>query len=250
MAALTRSRTRRSSSTRSWAVGQAEAVVCDYATLLGAFGGQFLDPERAAGVPDKGGGLTALAFMKMLSTRAWPTRPRPPRSRRTCSRRSPPGKIAVGLNWTFQLAASKDPKQSQVTQGRRDDPAHAARHRRQAGARRQRRPAGDDHHRHQAPQRGLAVRQVHHQPGGAERLRRRLAADLGLVLQRPRRRQDRRPAAGRGRQDAAAEHDPAPAGARLQRRFAGARRSQIQKALLGKKTPRPRRRALSSSGRQ
>ena len=44
VAALKRSRPRASSSTRwlgSWT--QAEAVVCDYAQLLGAFGGKFLD---------------------------------------------------------------------------------------------------------------------------------------------------------------------------------------------------------------
>src|SRR5438270_619716 len=44
---------------------QAEAVVCDYATLVGAFGGKFLD---SSGKPvfNTGGGVQALEFMKML----------------------------------------------------------------------------------------------------------------------------------------------------------------------------------------
>src|SRR5690349_14135390 len=44
---------------------QAEAVICDYAQFLGAFGGKFLD---ANGKPvfNTGGGLKALQFMKML----------------------------------------------------------------------------------------------------------------------------------------------------------------------------------------
>src|ERR1017187_1193606 len=41
---------------------QAEAVVCDYATLLGAFGGKFLDAESKPAL-STGGGVKALGFM-------------------------------------------------------------------------------------------------------------------------------------------------------------------------------------------
>ncbi len=46
-----------------WSWAQAEAVICDYAQLLGAYGGQFLD---SSGKPafNTGGGLTALEIMK------------------------------------------------------------------------------------------------------------------------------------------------------------------------------------------
>src|SRR5215218_8158341 len=47
-----------------WSWAQAEAIICDYATLLGAYGGQFFD---GSGKPtfNTGGGLQALEFMRM-----------------------------------------------------------------------------------------------------------------------------------------------------------------------------------------
>lgn len=95
----------------SWA--QAEAVVCDYAQLLGAFGGQFLD---SAGKPafTKGGGLQALQFMRSLIEQGLADPASTSSLEEDVLKAFAQGRIAMNLNWTFQLAAAKDPKQSQV----------------------------------------------------------------------------------------------------------------------------------------
>jgi multiple sugar transport system substrate-binding protein len=95
----------------SWS--QAEAVVCDYAQLLGAFGGKFLD---ASGKPafQSGGGLKALEFMKMMLDQGLADPASTSSLEEDVLKAFAQGKIAMNLNWTFQLAASLDPKQSQV----------------------------------------------------------------------------------------------------------------------------------------
>jgi multiple sugar transport system substrate-binding protein len=96
----------------SWS--QAEAVVCDYAQLLGAFGGKFLD---ASGKPafQTGGGLRALEFMKMLLDQGLADPASTSSLEQDVLKAFAQGKIAMNLNWTFQLAAALDPKQSNVT---------------------------------------------------------------------------------------------------------------------------------------
>jgi multiple sugar transport system substrate-binding protein len=96
----------------SWS--QAEAVVCDYAQLLGAFGGKFLD---TSGKPafQSGGGLQALEFMKMLLDQGLADPASTSSLEEDVLKAFAQGKIAMNLNWTFQLAASLDPKQSQVS---------------------------------------------------------------------------------------------------------------------------------------
>jgi multiple sugar transport system substrate-binding protein len=96
----------------SWS--QAEAVVCDYAQLLGAFGGKFLD---ASGKPafQSGGGLKALQFMKMLLDEGLADPASTSSLEADVLKAFAQGKIAMNLNWTFQLAASLDPKQSNVS---------------------------------------------------------------------------------------------------------------------------------------
>ena len=96
----------------SWA--QAEAVVCDYAQLLGAFGGKFLD---ASGKPafQSGGGLQALEFMKMMLDQGLADPASTSSQEEDVLKAFAQGKIAMNLNWTFQLAAALDPKQSNVS---------------------------------------------------------------------------------------------------------------------------------------
>jgi multiple sugar transport system substrate-binding protein len=95
----------------SWA--QAEAVVCDYAQLLGAFGGKFLD---SSGKPafQTGGGLQALEFMKMLLDQKLANPASTSSLEADVLKAFAQGSIAMNLNWTFQLAGAKDPKQSNV----------------------------------------------------------------------------------------------------------------------------------------
>jgi multiple sugar transport system substrate-binding protein len=96
-----------------WSWSQAEAVICDYAQLLGAFGGRFLDD---AGKPafNTGGGLQALEFMKRTLDEGI-TNPASTESleedvRKTVSQ----GQAAMALNWTYMFALGNDPKESRV----------------------------------------------------------------------------------------------------------------------------------------
>jgi multiple sugar transport system substrate-binding protein len=96
-----------------WSWAQAEALICDYATLLGAYGGQFFD---GSGKPafNTGGGLQALEFMRMtldenLSNPA-STESLEEDVRRIISQ----GEAAMALNWTYMFALANDPNESQV----------------------------------------------------------------------------------------------------------------------------------------
>jgi multiple sugar transport system substrate-binding protein len=93
---------------------QAEAVVCDYAQLLGAFGGKFLD---SSGKPafQSGGGLHALQFMKMLIDQGLADPASTSSLEADVLKAFAQGRIAMNLNWTFQLAGALDPKQSRVS---------------------------------------------------------------------------------------------------------------------------------------
>jgi multiple sugar transport system substrate-binding protein len=95
----------------SWS--QAEAVVCDYAALVGAFGGSFLD---ASGKPafNSGGGVQALAFMHDLLASGL-ANPASTESieedvRKTFSQ----GQAAIAMNWTYMYNLANDPKQSKI----------------------------------------------------------------------------------------------------------------------------------------
>ena len=96
----------------SWA--QAEAVVCDYAQLLGAFGGKFLDDSGKPAF-NTGGGVKALEFMKMLLDQKLANPASTTALEGDVLKGFAQGRTAMNLNWTFQLAAAKDPKQSKVT---------------------------------------------------------------------------------------------------------------------------------------
>src|SRR6266511_1331776 len=47
-----------------WSWKQAEALICDWTQLLGAFGGKFLSDDGKSAAFDSGGGVQALEFMK------------------------------------------------------------------------------------------------------------------------------------------------------------------------------------------
>ena len=95
----------------SWA--QQEAVVCDFAQFLGAFGGQFLD---SSGKPafQTGGGLKALEFMKMLLDQGLADPASTSSVEDDVKKAFLQGHIAMNLNWQYQYAASRDPSQSTV----------------------------------------------------------------------------------------------------------------------------------------
>lgn len=96
-----------------WSWGQAEALVCDYALLVQAFGGQFYD-EKGEPAFAKGGALKALQFM-VGSIKDGVSNPRSTEFleeevRTTFSS----GRAAFALNWTYMWPLANDPKQSEV----------------------------------------------------------------------------------------------------------------------------------------
>ena len=96
-----------------WSWQQAEALICDYAQLLGAFGGTFLD---AAGKPafQHGGGVQALEFMRQSIVDGL-SNPTSTQSLEEDVRRVfSAGQASMALNWTYMYGMANDPKQSQV----------------------------------------------------------------------------------------------------------------------------------------
>ena len=97
----------------SWSWGQAEAIVCDYTSLLQAFGGRFFD---ASGQPafNSGGGLAALQYM-VDTIRQGVTNPASTESLEEDVRRVfSGGEAAFALNWTYMYSLANDPTQSSV----------------------------------------------------------------------------------------------------------------------------------------
>jgi multiple sugar transport system substrate-binding protein len=97
----------------AWSWAQAEAIICDYTQLLGAFGGEFLD---SGGKPafNKGGGVQALEFMqKSLADKL--TNPASTTFLEDDVKKTfTSGKASLALNWTYMYAGAQDPKESSV----------------------------------------------------------------------------------------------------------------------------------------
>jgi multiple sugar transport system substrate-binding protein len=83
-----------------WSWAQAEAVICDYATLISAYGGKFLD-DQGKPVFDQGGGLQALEYMKQTVDEGL-TNPNSKEYLEEDVRRIfSNGEAAFALNWTY-----------------------------------------------------------------------------------------------------------------------------------------------------
>jgi multiple sugar transport system substrate-binding protein len=97
-----------------WSWKQAEALICDYTQLVGAFGGKFLSDDGKSVAFNTGGGLQALEFMKKsLDDKL--TNPNSMESLEDDVRKVfSEGGAALALNWTYMLAAADDPSQSKV----------------------------------------------------------------------------------------------------------------------------------------
>ncbi len=96
-----------------WSWQQAEALICDYTQLLGAFGGQFLD---SAGKPafNKGGGVQALEFMHKSIVDGLSNPVSTQSLEEDVRRIFSAGQASLALNWTYMYGLANDPKQSQV----------------------------------------------------------------------------------------------------------------------------------------
>lgn len=96
-----------------WSWQQAEAIICDYAQLLGAFGGTFLDESGNAAF-NTGGGVQALEFMRKTIVDGL-SNPASTQSLEEDVRRIfSAGQASMALNWTYMYGLANDPKESQV----------------------------------------------------------------------------------------------------------------------------------------
>jgi multiple sugar transport system substrate-binding protein len=96
-----------------WSWAQAEAIICDYATLLGAYGGQFFD-ERGKPAFNTGGGLQALEFLRMTLEEKISNPASTESLEEDVRRIISQGEAAMALNWTYMFSLANDPNESQV----------------------------------------------------------------------------------------------------------------------------------------
>ncbi|MBC6458360.1 extracellular solute-binding protein [Actinomadura sp. HBU206391] len=96
-----------------WSWQQAEALVCDYAQLLGAFGGRFLDASGHFAF-NTGGGVQALEFMRKSIVDGLSNPVSTQSLEEDVRRIFSAGQASLALNWTYMDAQADDPKQSKV----------------------------------------------------------------------------------------------------------------------------------------
>jgi multiple sugar transport system substrate-binding protein len=97
----------------AWSWSQAEALMCDYTQLLGAFGGKFLDDAGNLAL-NTGGGVTALEWMRKTIVDGLTNPGSTTFLEADVQKTMNNGHAAMGLNWTYYLATSNDTSQSQV----------------------------------------------------------------------------------------------------------------------------------------
>ena len=96
----------------AWSWSQAEAAICDYTTLVSAYGGEFLKDGKP--VFDQGGGLDALNYM-VASYKSGLTNPNSKEFLEEDVRKLfQNGDAAFALNWTYMYNMANDPKDSKV----------------------------------------------------------------------------------------------------------------------------------------
>jgi multiple sugar transport system substrate-binding protein len=97
-----------------WSWKQAEALVCDYTQLLGAFGGKFLSDDGKSIAFDSGGGLQALEWMKSTIDAGLTNKNSLESLEEDVRKIFSDGQAAMALNWTYMFNAANDPTQSKV----------------------------------------------------------------------------------------------------------------------------------------
>jgi multiple sugar transport system substrate-binding protein len=96
----------------AWSWSQAEAAICDYTTLVSAYGGDFLKDGKPAF--QTGGGLDALKYM-VSSYSSGLTNPNSKEFLEEDVRKVfENGDAAFALNWTYMYNMANDPKDSKV----------------------------------------------------------------------------------------------------------------------------------------
>ncbi|MDR0284849.1 MAG: extracellular solute-binding protein [Propionibacteriaceae bacterium] len=97
----------------AWSWAQAEAVVCDYGQLLGAFGGQFTDAAGNLAVNNEAG-VQTLTWMKQTIDDGLTNPASTTFLEDDVQKTLAQGETAFGLNWEATLGALNDETQSQV----------------------------------------------------------------------------------------------------------------------------------------
>ena len=96
----------------AWSWAQAEAAICDYTTLVSAYGGDFIKDGKPAFA--QGGGLKALDYM-VDSYKSGLTNPNSKEFLEEDVRNVfQNGDAAFALNWTYMYNLANDPKESKV----------------------------------------------------------------------------------------------------------------------------------------
>ena len=97
----------------AWSWAQAEAAICDYTTLVSAYGGKFLDDSGKPAFQTDGG-LKALQYM-VQTVKDGVTNPNSKEFLEEDVRRVfQNGEAAFALNWTYMYNMANDPKESKV----------------------------------------------------------------------------------------------------------------------------------------
>jgi multiple sugar transport system substrate-binding protein len=95
-----------------WSWAQAEALICDYTTLVDAYKGSFYDGDKPAF--DSGGAMDAINYMDQ-SMKDGLTNPNSKEYLEEDVRKVfSNGDAAFALNWTYMFAMANDPSQSKV----------------------------------------------------------------------------------------------------------------------------------------
>jgi len=97
----------------SWSWSQAEALVCDYAQLLGAFGGQFSDKDGALTI-NQGPGVEALTWMKKTLDEGLTDPASLTFLEDDTSKSMAAGKTAMEINWESTFRDINDPSISTI----------------------------------------------------------------------------------------------------------------------------------------
>jgi multiple sugar transport system substrate-binding protein len=97
-----------------WSWKQAEALICDYTQLLGAYGGKFLSDDGKSVAFDTGGGLQALEFMKHTLDAGLSNKNTLESLEEDVRKVFSGGQAAMALNWTYMFNSANDPANSKI----------------------------------------------------------------------------------------------------------------------------------------
>lgn len=106
----------------AWSWAQAEALICDYAQLLGAFGGEFTDDQGNLIINDEAG-VAALEWMKATIDEGLTNPASTTFLEDDVSKALAQGDTAFGLNWDSTLRDLQDPTISSISAGVLPTPA-------------------------------------------------------------------------------------------------------------------------------